>query len=151
MPRNASTIEIRAAYVSRARRVHPDIVGPRGLDLMRALNDAWETLKDARRRADFDAEHNRGGMGVVGPAGAGTDDGYRPFWTGAMGKPPGRPWGPVLDFGIFAGWSLGEISRHDRGYLVWLRDRAEGKPLHVEIDRLIDPDAAPETPRGGRR
>jgi curved DNA-binding protein CbpA len=45
-------------------------------------------------------------------------DGY-----GAAGPPPGRPSGTVLNFGRYAGWSLGEIARHDMEYIEWL-DRA---------------------------
>ncbi|MEO5703907.1 MAG: DnaJ domain-containing protein, partial [Candidatus Limnocylindrales bacterium] len=123
VPRSASVRQIRAAYVDRARRAHPDLVGPRGLDVMRGLNEAWAVLKDAERRSAFDIATG----GPAGVSGSGStafgDDPNRPFWTGAMGEPPGRPWGPVLDFGIYAGWSVGEISRRDRGYLMWLRDR----------------------------
>ena len=42
---------------------------------------------------------------------------------GAAGPPPGRPSGRVLDFGRYAGWSLGEVARHDIEYIEWL-DRA---------------------------
>jgi curved DNA-binding protein CbpA len=129
----------------------------RGLDGMRALNEAWEVLKDAARRAAFDAEGSSGGAGAQGAGAAARrshEDPNRPFWTGAMGPPPGRPSGPVLDWGIFAGWSLGEISRRDRGYLMWLRDRPEAKAHRAEIGRLLDPTAdeqPPEPPRGRRR
>jgi len=143
VPRNASTHQIRAAYVARARRAHPDLVGQRGLDIMRALNEAWDVLKDDARRARFDLAN--GGSDPAGAAGSGggprRDDPNVPFWTGANGPPPGRPWGSVLNFGIFAGWSLGEISRRDRGYLMWLRDRPEGADYAAEITRLLNPDS----------
>jgi curved DNA-binding protein CbpA len=124
VPRTASTPQIRAAYVERARRLHPDLVGLRGLDGMRELNEAWEVLKDAARRAAYDVATGSV-VSAAAPSASpfGTDDPERPFWTGAMGPPPGRPWGPKLDFGIYAGWSIGEISRRDRGYLAWLRDK----------------------------
>jgi curved DNA-binding protein CbpA len=150
--RTATTKQIRAAYVARARTAHPDIVGGRGLDVMRALNDAWAVLKDARRRADYDAA-SRAQPGTVEGAtsgrasGAGATAGAagavagRPFWTGAMGKPPGRPSGPVLGFGIFAGWSIGEVARRDRGYLQWLRDRPEARAIRPDIERILDPAA----------
>ena len=154
VPRTASTRQIRVAYVERARRLHPDLVGLRGLDGMRELNEAWEVLKDAARRAAYDLS-----TGATASAAAtsdspyGNDDPNRPFWTGAMGPPPGRPSGPKLDFGIYEHWSIGEIARQDRGYLGWLRDRPEAESIRAEIDRLIKPDAEeqPEPRRGWRR
>ncbi len=148
--RGASVRQIRAAYVERARRSHPDLVGTRGLELMRHLNEAWEILKDAGRRTAYDAANRPPGA----PGGGRTqrDEPGRPFWTGAAGPPPGRPWGPVLDFGIFAGWSLGEIARRDPGYLQWLRDRPEATPYRAEIDHLLNPDAQEQAgSKRGRR
>ena len=141
VPRNATTKQIRVAYLAKARRSHPDLVGPRGLDLMRAINEAWSILRDSARRASFDLATGGPAPGAAA-GGARHHDPHRPFWTGAAGPPPGRPWGSVLDFGIFDRWSLGEISRRDRGYLAWLRDRPEGKAYRDEISRLLDPDAA---------
>jgi hypothetical protein len=121
---------------------------------MSALNEAWALLKDADRRSAFDAEFAKAraatGERQGGADAAGRFDTTRPFWTGAAGPPPGRPYGSVLDFGIFAGWSLGEILRRDRGYLAWLRDKPEGRPYAAEITRLLDPTAE-ETPARGRR
>jgi curved DNA-binding protein CbpA len=118
---------------------------------MRALNEAWEILKDGARRTAFDVASG-GPAATPARSGGSADDPDRPFWTGAEGPPPGRPWGPVLNYGIFAGWSIGEISRRDRGYLVWLRDRPEAAAIRADIDRMLDPDAEePVTTRGGRR
>lgn len=151
VPRTASVRQIRAAYVKRARRAHPDLVGQRGLDVMRTLNEAWAILKDGERRAAFDIAS--GGRPKGEPAARGSfQDPNRPFWTGAMGPAPGRPWGTVLDFGIYAGWSIGEISRRDRGYLEWLLDRPEGAAVRAELARYLDPDAElPAEPKRGRR
>ena len=153
MPRTASVHQIRAAYVERARRAHPDLVGQRGLDVMRTLNEAWAILKDPGRRSAFDISSGGPASGTSGK-GSFRDDPNRPFWTGAAGPAPGRPWGTVLDFGIYAGWSLGEISRRDRGYLSWLLDRPEAAALRPEILRFLNPDAeeSPQPSRGrGRR
>jgi curved DNA-binding protein CbpA len=144
--------QIRAAYVERARRAHPDLVGQRGLDVMRALNEAWAILKDAERRTAFDIATAGPASNATSGAGSFKNDPNRPFWTGAAGKPPGRPFGTVLDYGIYAGWSIGEISRRDRGYLIWLRDRPEAEAVRLEIMRMLDPDAEEEPqPRRGRR
>lgn len=153
--RAAPRQQIRAAYLARARAAHPDLVGGRGLDLMRTLNEAWGILKDARRRSEYDAAS--GNVTIEGSAAHGSVSGThgdpgKPFWTGAMGKPPGRPIGPVLDWGIYAGWSIGEIARRDRGYLHWLRDRPEAKPIREDIQRLLEPPSEDDASRrGGRR
>lgn len=152
VPRTASVRQIRAAYVERARRAHPDLVGQRGLDVMRTLNEAWAVLKDAERRVAFDVANGGPASSAATGSSAFQDDPNRPFWTGAAGPSPGRPRGSVLDFGIYAGWSLGEISRRDGGYLMWLRDRPEASAMRLEILRLIDPNAEePVEPRRGRR
>ena len=156
--RAATRLQIRAAYLARARTAHPDLVGGRGLDVMRALNEAWAILKDAGRRSEYDAGSGEVSIEAFTAAGksggtfAARHDGPgRPFWTGAMGSPPGRPTGPVLDAGIFAGWSIGEIARRDRGYLHWLRDRPEANSIRQDIERLLDPTANDEPVHRGRR
>jgi curved DNA-binding protein CbpA len=147
VPQDASDRTIREAYYTLARRAHPDLVGSDGLDMMRALNEAWAILKDPEERAAHDATH--GGTGPASPkpeaappppkATGWTKKPGEPAWTGAAGRPPGSAWGHVLDFGIYAGWSLGEVARRDRGYLMWLRDRPEGKKFTKEIDQLLEP------------
>lgn len=155
--RDASTRQIRAAYVARARRAHPDLVGQHGTEVMRALNEAWALLKDPSRRSAYDAGDQQTMTYVAEPTrehGPKTgNDAAKPFWTGAAGPAPGRPSGPVLDFGIFAGWSLGEIAHRDRGYLVWLRNRPEAAAIRSEIASLLDPnaEATPEVGRTRRR
>jgi curved DNA-binding protein CbpA len=61
----------------------------------------------------------------------------RPVDPGHMGPPPGRPSGSVLDFGRYAGWSLGEIGRLDRDYLEWLSRSTIGRGLRSELDALL--------------
>ena len=145
--RDAPDRVVRQAYYARARRAHPDLVGTHGLEAMTLLNEAWAILKDPQRRAAYDVAHGDSPTiptpipqpSATGPKSGWKGSGGRPDWTGAAGKPPGRPWGGVLQFGIYAGWSVGEVARTDRGYLVWLRDRPEGQAFAVEIDRLLDP------------
>jgi hypothetical protein len=145
--------QIRAAYVARARQAHPDLVGWKGLDVMRSLNEAWAILKDASRKAAWDAANRPPGSApATGSREDPKDNTFRPFWTGAMGPPPGRGSGSVVHFGIYEGWSLGEIARRDRGYLLWLRDKPEAEAFRQEIARMLDPNAPePEDARRGRR
>ncbi len=49
----APTSEVRRAYVTLARRHHPDRAGGDD-EAMRAINDAWTTLRDPDRRARYD-------------------------------------------------------------------------------------------------
>ena len=56
---------------------------------------------------------------------------------GAAGPPPGNPSGTVLNFGRYAGWSLGEIARRDLEYLEWLDRMAIGRAYRDEIDGIL--------------
>jgi curved DNA-binding protein CbpA len=55
----------------------------------------------------------------------------------SAGPPPGNPSGTVLDFGRYAGWSLGEIARTDLEYLEWLDRMPIGRAYQAEIDTLL--------------
>jgi curved DNA-binding protein CbpA len=57
--------------------------------------------------------------------------------TGAAGPPPGNPSGSVLNFGRYAGWSLGEIARADLEYIEWLDRTPIGRPYRDEIDGIL--------------
>ena len=171
VPPDATDDAVRKAYHAHARRAHPDLVGAGGLNDMQALNWAWALLKDPVRRAEYDQAHGlpgpAGGAQIddtteAAPAGNAADQatrgfGGQPHWTGAAGKPPGRPWGPVVDFGIYAGWSIGEIARRDRGYLIWLQDRVEARAIRPDIERLLaatpgeNPTQGVDRRPGGRR
>ncbi len=161
IPHDASDRAIRQAYYARARRAHPDLVGSHGLEAMTLLNEAWAILKDPHRRAAYDISHGGASAATASPqaARAAPKQGWKgaagqPDWTGAAGRPPGRPSGYVLNFGIYAGWSLGEVARIDRGYLAWLRDRPEAKAMASEIDELLDPTGSERDrpgPGGQRR
>jgi hypothetical protein len=61
----------------------------------------------------------------------------RPDGEGAAGPPPGHPSGSVLNFGRFAGWSLGEIARVEIEYLEWLDRMPIGRTYQNEIDELL--------------
>ncbi len=61
----------------------------------------------------------------------------RPDGEGAAGAPPGNPSGSVLNFGRYAGWSLGEIARMEVEYLEWLDRMPIGRAYHQEIDEIL--------------
>jgi len=56
---------------------------------------------------------------------------------GAAGTPPGRPSGTVLNFGRYAGWSVGEIARHDIEYIEWLDRAPIGRNYRTELDAIL--------------
>lgn len=56
---------------------------------------------------------------------------------GAAGAPPGQPSGSVLNFGRYAGWSLGEIARSDLEYIEWLDRMPIGRSYRDEIDAIL--------------
>jgi hypothetical protein len=56
---NASTQEIKKAFRRKAKRLHPDIAGETGVEGMRKLLAAYETLSDHNRRFEYDRAYNR--------------------------------------------------------------------------------------------
>jgi curved DNA-binding protein CbpA len=167
---------IQAAYRALARRFHPDVAEDQeaAARRMAVINSAFDLIRDPQRRAEYDRERAGGANatpswkpGADGPAGAeARTDGtpasttYQPgghswssgaSWEGTAGPPPGRPSGSVLQFGRFKGWSLGEISRVDMGYLLWLEEKREGRPYLAEIDDLLRKAGIRKTPAGGKR
>ena len=153
---------IRAAYRTLARKYHPDHGGDAGR--MIALNDAWDVLGDPARRAEYDASRLATGSERTqapatpketgGARDAAARDAGPPPDTGASrqtdanhaGPPPGNPSGTVLEFGRYAGWSLGEIARRDAVYLEWLQRATVGRKLRAEIDALLR-QRSPASPR----
>ena len=70
--------------------------------------------------------------------GGGFDDSMRAAeGLGAAGPPPGRPSGTVLNFGRYAGWSLGEVARHDLEYIEWLDRAPIGRNYRQEVDDIL--------------
>lgn len=148
---------IRAAYRALARKYHPDHGGDRLR--MVAINDAWDVLGDPVRRAAYDSSR---GPGSTSPGSASSSWSSRSSESDARpgtasqpavdpnhaGPPPGNPSGTVLDFGRFAGWSLGEIARTDPGYLEWLQRMTFGRRLRVEIEALLRQPGVHRSPTG---
>lgn len=71
-----------------------------------------------------------------------TGGGYEPSMRapdglGAAGPPPGNPSGSVMNFGRYAGWSLGEIARADINYVEWLDRMPIGRTYRDEIDAIL--------------
>jgi curved DNA-binding protein CbpA len=126
---DADDSQITAGYRALARRYHPDLAGDQGTATMIIINQAWEMLRDPKRRAAYDRTRPRAVQHRF--------EATEPDGTGAAGPPPGRPSGTVLTFGRHLGWSIGEVARFDPGYLEWLEDRREGTHLRDEIHATL--------------
>jgi curved DNA-binding protein CbpA len=151
----ASPLVIQAAYRVLARIFHPDVEGD---DLeMKRLNHAWSILGDPRLRAEYDrqlagrhpgpATHAAAQGSAARPAPAPTSSsasaGAAPASRPAArqddhaGPPRGEPFGPLLTFGRYEGWTVGQVSRVDKPFLEWLRNVPAGRGLKDEIDAVL--------------
>jgi curved DNA-binding protein CbpA len=124
----AEPAAIHSAYRDLAWRFHPDKIGDDAT--MKLINAAWDVLRDAGRRALYDA----GLLPLEGPipAPASSVEKAQP-----SGPPPGRASGPVLDFGRYKGWSLGEVGRVNPDYLEWLRRAPGYRWLQADVDAVL--------------
>jgi curved DNA-binding protein CbpA len=134
---------IRAAYRTLALKHHPDLSAG-SHDRMAALNHAWGILRSVSARAAYDqarAEARRtpevqrkpGVPKPEQPKPVASDEIRAPL----PAAPPGTPSGSVLDFGRYAGWSLGQIATADPVYLEWLARTPIGRSFNREIDALL--------------
>lgn len=133
---------IRAAYRALALKYHPD-VSTGSQDRMAALNHAWGILRDAGARAAFDqaradAKRKRE---VRQPEVRQPEVSYE-MRAPMPATPPGKPFGSVLDFGRYVGWSLGQVASCDPEYLEWLARTPVGRTFHREINALLAAQAA---------
>ena len=122
---------IQAAYRSLARKYHPDVVGG-SEERMVAINQAWAVLGDETTRAVYDRSRSAIRQDPA-PRQSTNEEAIRPV----TGTPPGPTSGTVLDFGRYAGWSFGQIARHDPDFLEWLARTPIGRPFRMEIDALL--------------
>jgi len=125
---------IQAAYRVLARRFHPDLAGDDGV--MKRLNAAWEVLGDRTRRADYDRTRTTGGDRTQSTI-VTSEPVARPVSPDHAGPPRGRPFGTVLTYGRYEGWSLGQIATSDPEFLEWLRSVPGGRYLRPEIDAIL--------------
>jgi curved DNA-binding protein CbpA len=133
---------IQAAYRALARKYHPDMGGS---DLQMAkLNAAWETVRDRAARARYDREQKAAtAEQMAQPAQTAQTQGHAvherppaPTASPPRRSPRGRP-GTVLDFGRYAGLSLGDLAIDDPNYLEWLERTPIGHRLQPEIEALL--------------
>jgi curved DNA-binding protein CbpA len=134
----ANPLVIQAAYRVLAQIWHPDVAGDEAE--MKRINAAWEVLGDARRRKQYDIERAGRHIGPVSatPTPTPTTETVRTtVGEDHAGPPRGVPFGPVLTFGRYQGWTLGQIARVDRPFLEWLRAAPAGRAMREEIEAVF--------------
>ena len=129
-----------AAHRALARKLHPE-TDLTGVDEVRMaeLNRALAILTDPASRVEFDRQReNR--LVAMGP---GLDHEHPRLAVGAltervMAGANGEGIAAMrLDFGRYAGWTLGEIARQDADYLRWLSRHSAGIQYRSAILRLL--------------
>ena|SRR5689334_16249521 len=126
---------IQAAYRVLARRYHPDLAGDDAM--MKRLNAAWEILGSQKRRDDYDRARTGGAAPTQATIVTSHPSAHQPSPDHA-GPPRGRPFGTLLTYGRYEGWTIGQIALVDPGFLEWLRSVPGGRYLKPEIDAILN-------------
>jgi curved DNA-binding protein CbpA len=146
---------VRAAYRALAWKYHPD-TGAQP-DRMVAINEAWHILGHAARRAVHDKALSAPSLAPTQPpTPRSTDVDIAPAREHGLAPRPraSNDAGSALDFGRYAGWTIGQLIDHDPDYLRWLARTPVGRRLAPEIDAALtgrDVKARQPAPRPGRR
>lgn len=137
---------IRAAHRALARKYHPDVSGGSEARMV-AINQAWAVLGTPRDRRAYDK--SRSALATQA-APARPPAAPEPYMAHGGVRPPGPSSGTVLDFGRYAGWSFGQIARHDPDFLEWLARAPIGRSFRAEIEMILAARARPMTAAPGK-
>ena len=130
VPRTATADDIKRAYRTLARKHHPDLQtsGERdkAAERFKEINEAYEVLSDAEKRAKYDALGSewRKGMDFTPPAGE---------------SPPGEPgfgtWGNLGEFSDFFASMFGRTGQQHRGRSA---NRRPGRDIEAELPLSLE-------------
>ncbi len=134
---NASQTVIDAAFRALAGIYHPDRNPAPGAERQMAeVNRTYALIRTRELRQVYDRLRT-----PVNP-----DRTVSPTYASAESAK--RPAPDVLDFGRYAGWSLGDLARHDPNYLRWLSRHSSGIRYRQRIDQLL---AVPQSMTASKR
>lgn len=121
---------------------HPDLSKqPDAVDAMAELNWAYATLRTPELRAVYD----RTRVAIpVAPAGGSLSERVQESVVAAASEHE-RPGHAALDFGRYAGMTLGQVARIDPEYLDWLKRHSSGVRYRHQIEELQSRMAARRT------
>jgi curved DNA-binding protein CbpA len=126
---------ITLVYRRLAKRYHPDLnPTPAATRRMIELNEAYTVLRNPELRRRYDAA-------LAARRDRRATDRFRPRASigtyGEAGVPVGPPWGSMVDFGRYRGWTLGQIYRRDPNFIEWLDKMPIGRAYRTEISTLL--------------
>ncbi len=150
--RRAEPEVIHAAFRALARKYHPDSGGNSAR--MVEITEAYAILGNAERKATFDAQPV-----MPGDVRTASQPSPAPLTWQSAAQEPGRAQpmtGSTIDFGRYAGWTVGALVEHDPDYLEWLARTPVGRRLTGEIEQALSRRAAQSaalrpTPKAQRR
>ena len=138
---DAHEVVIRAAYRALAALYHPDAGEVKGATArMAELNDAYAQIRSPARRAVYDLRRQAEATVSSRPTPAAPVPRRSPGATGG-----------TLDFGRYAGWSIGDLAHHDPDYLRWLARHSSGIRYRREIETRLAETAPKASIREERR
>ena len=132
---HADSVVVRAAYHALARKFHPDAGGD--LQRMVELNEAWAVLGNPMMRSAYDSEQEPPRQPFATTERAESHAGFD-RGGGERPRPANRDSSSTLDFGRYAGWSLGQLVDKDPEYLEWMARTSIGRRLSAEVKTLLD-------------
>jgi curved DNA-binding protein CbpA len=135
---------VEAAYRVLALVNHPDRNGNRDTGAMAELNWAYGLLHDPERRIAYDRERTPVPLPIAAQDGASLRERMQRA-VDAADDVPASPSRMVVDFGRYAGMTLGQLARVDPAYLEWLRRHSAGARYRHQIDAVLATVAARRT------
>ncbi|HET6381414.1 MAG TPA: DnaJ domain-containing protein [candidate division Zixibacteria bacterium] len=127
---------VEAAYRALALVHHPDRNGNGDADAMADLNWAYAILRDPEQRAAYDRTRIPIPVGETAAPSGLLGRMLRSAEAAADGDAT-SPANVVIDFGRYAGYTLGRLVRIDREYLEWLRRHSAGARYRHQIDAVL--------------
>lgn len=125
---------VEAAYRALALVHHPDRNANHDNGAMAELNWAYSVLHDPERRIVYDRKRVPIPVAPIERSSLLERMQQR---ANAATEEPSSPAGAIIDFGRYAGMTLGQLARLDPGYLEWLRRHSSGARYRHQIDAVL--------------